>query len=94
MKTWHFIALACIGALAPAAFADRTDTVLSSTAQITRFGAERLPDAGWRVTACGEANKTDGGLARLEANCVDCYPGGLNGLVATCLPAWRAANGL
>lgn len=63
MKTSSTISLLIAAlTLTGVALADRTDTLVSATAQVTHLTLIRLPDGGASLEACGIALKPDGGV--------------------------------
>jgi hypothetical protein len=78
----------------PAADADRTIVLSTTAANITHGNFRRLEDAGWQLNICGNTMQTDGGVAPTIEPCVTCEPGAWAAGPATCLAAWKSANGL
>lgn len=97
------IVIAAVLCLAGVAVADRVlGTASSAAAVITGGDWQRLPDAGFRYTVCGNTTvgaakvynftNPDGG-AELGP-CEVCTPGGWNSAPATCVAQWKANRGL
>jgi hypothetical protein len=85
------IALLCLALPAASWALDPIIRRLGSTARITHGTYEVLPDAGFRVSACGDSRLEDGGF--WAESCEFCEAGGLAATFTACRTQWRQERG-
>lgn len=68
-------------------------SIVEKSVVLTHGDWRRLDDGGLAFNACGRVLKEDGGVARLDADCVPCEASWV-AAPEVCLINWKRANGL
>lgn len=94
-------AAAMLGSLATLALTPSTASArkrvvieISNDAPDLTHGDWQRVDGGYKLTACGHVNRLDGGIVRLNSDCVPCEVAQWRLAPAVCLAAWQKANEL
>lgn len=99
LRAFLIIFFACFVGIVGAAYAQVCPggqvPAAGAVVTITHGTFHRLPDAGFAWGACGHVRNVDGGAVQVPHPCIaDCQAGAFSNGAATCLAAWKAANGI